>query len=130
MRYLVDTQVWLWMLAAPGRIRGRATAVIEDAGSQLLLSAVSSWEIAVKYAVGKLPLPEAPDRYVPSRMRASGITGLEISHAHALRVSALPRHHDDPFDRLLIAQAQLEDLTIITADPTFDRYDVVVMKAA
>ena len=130
MRYLVDTHVWLWMLAAPRRIRGRATAVIEDAGSQLLLSAVSSWEIAVKYTVGKLPLPEAPDRYVPSRMRASGITGLEVSHAHALRVAALPRHHDDPFDRLLIAQAQLEDLTIITADPTFDRYDVVVMKAA
>ena len=55
---------------------------------------------------------------------------LPISHAHALRVSALPRHHDDPFDRLIVAQAQLEDLTVITADPAFDRYDVPVLKTA
>ena len=118
------------MLTAPERIRGHATGVIGDAGSQLLLSAASSWEIAIKYAIGRLPLPEEPDVYVPARMRASGVMSLQISHTHALRVAALPRHHDDPFDRLLVAQAQLEGLTVITADPAFDRYDVPVLAAA
>lgn len=130
MRYLVDTHVWLWMLTAPERIHGRATGVIEDGSSELLLSAASSWEIAIKHAIGRLPLPEAPDTYVPSRIRASGVESLQISHTHALRVAALPRYHDDPFDRLLVAQAQLEGLTVITADSAFDRYDVPVLTAA
>ena len=130
MRYLVDTHVWLWMLTAPKRIRGEAAGVIAEGGSTLLLSAVSSWEIGIKYAIGRLPLPEMPDRYVPSRMQATGLESLPITHAHALRVAALPRHHDDPFDRLLIAQAQLEDLTVITADAAFESYDVTLLKAA
>lgn len=130
MRYLVDTHVWLWMLTAHDRIRAGAAEVIEEGTSELLLSAASSWEIAIKYAIGRLPLPEAPDRYVPSRMRASGVESLPISHSHALRVASLPRYHDDPFDRLLVAQAQLEALTIISADPALDRYDVPVLKAA
>ena len=118
------------MLTAPERIRSGAIEVIEAGTSQLLLSAASSWEIAIKYAIGRLPLPEAPEIYVPSRMRASGVESLQISHSHALRVASLPRHHDDPFDRLLVAQAQLEALTIITADPALDRYDVPVLAAA
>jgi len=130
VRYLVDTHVWLWMLTAPERIGGNASGVIVDGSSVLLLSAASSWEIAIKYAISRLPLPEPPERYVPSRMQATGLESLPISHAHALRVSALPRHHDDPFDRLIVAQAQLEDLTVITADPAFDRYDVPVLKTA
>ena len=130
MRYLVDTHVWLWMLTAPDRIRGKATGVIGDGSSALLLSAASSWEIAIKYAIGRLPLPEAPETYVPSRMRATGLESLPISHTHALRVAGLPRHHDDPFDRLLVAQAQLEGLTIVTADAAFERYDVPVLNAA
>lgn len=130
MRYLLDTHIWLWMITEPDRIRGHAAGVIEDGSSQLLLSAASSWEIAIKYAIGRLPLPEAPDTYVPSRMRASGVESLQISHTHALRVAALPRHHEDPFDRLLIAQAQLESLTVITADTAFDRYEVPVLAAA
>lgn len=130
MRCLVDTHVWLWMLTAPERIRGKAAEVIEDTGSELLLSAASSWEIAIKYAIGRLPLPEAPESYVPARMHASGVEGLPITHSHALRVASLPRHHEDPFDRLLVAQAQLEALTIITADAALTRYDVPVLQAA
>lgn len=77
---------------------------LRDPAHVLLLSAASSWEIALKHRLGKLPLPDAPDRYVPDRMRRSGTTGLAVEHAHALAVVALPDHHRDPFDRMLIAQ--------------------------
>lgn len=73
---------------------------------------------------GPLPLPELPATYVPVRMRHSGVEGLAIEHVHALRVAAFPPHHRDPFDRLLIAQAQVERLTLVTADEAFDPYDV------
>lgn len=75
---------------------------LRDPAHVLLLSAASSWEIALKHRLGKLP--DAPDRYVPDRMRRSGTTGLAVEHAHALAVVALPDHHRDPFDRMLIAQ--------------------------
>ena len=78
----------------------------------MFLSAVSSWEIAIKSAVGKLRLPEPPESYVPRRMAQQGLRPLTVSHPHALAVSALPSHHRDPFDRLLIAQAKLEDMTL------------------
>lgn len=129
MRWLLDTHVWLWMLTAPERIHRAAADVIEDTGNQLLLSAASSWEIAIKYSIDRLPLPEAPETYVPARIRASGVDSLPITHTHALRVAALPRHHDDPFDRLLVAQAQVESLTVITADPAVGRYDIRVLSA-
>jgi PIN domain nuclease of toxin-antitoxin system len=98
--------------------------------TRLLLSAASSWEIAIKWANGRLPLPESPAVYVPERMRRTSVLGLGIAHAHALQVTALPPHHRDPFDRLLIAQAQVEDVPIVTVDPVFDRYDVKVLRAA
>jgi len=81
-------------------------------------------------SIGKLRLPEPPAEYVPARIDATRVRALLIDHAHALQVSALPRHHRDPFDRLLIAQAQLEDLTILTADPLFDAYDVTTIAAS
>jgi len=126
MRLLLDTQAWLWMQAASKRLGTQARDLITSPTTELLLSAVSSWEIAIKYRLGKLPLPTAPDRYVPSRMRSSGVEPLPIMHAHALRVAELPDHHGDPFDRLLIAQAQLDGLTILTSDRMFARYDVTV----
>ena len=101
-------------------------AQLEDPANEMLLSAASSWEIAIKYALGQLPLPELPHRYVPARMAASGTRGLAIEHAHALRVAGLPRHHRDPFDRLLVAQAQIEKLTIVTVDPQLALYDVAI----
>ena len=130
MRFLLDTHVWLWMLTSPERLRGRAAELVRDTRTHLLLSACSSWEIAIKYGLGRLPLPEAPETYVPDRIRASRVESLPITHAHALRVASLPRHHQDPFDRLLVAQAQVETLTIVTVDPVFERYDVPVLAAA
>lgn len=129
MSYLLDTHVWLWLQTARARIRPDMLARLQPRETGVLLSAVSSWEIALKWALGKLPLPEAPATYVPSRMEHSGVQGLAIEHAHTLQVAELPKHHGDPFDRLLIAQAQLEGLTIVTADPVFDRYDVPVVHA-
>jgi PIN domain nuclease of toxin-antitoxin system len=126
---LLDTHVWLWMLTAPERLGSAARELVEDAGSTVLLSAVSSWEIAIKYALGRLPLPEAPERYVPERMRAVGVDSLPVEHSHALRVSTLQLHHGDPFDRLLVAQSQIERVPLLTTDPVFGAYDVEVISA-
>ena len=129
MRILLDTQVWLWMLAAPERLSESSRALVRSVDNELLLSAASAWEIAIKHALGKIRLPEAPARYVPSRMEILRTSPLPIEHEHALRVAVLPPLHRDPFDRLLIAQAQIEDLPILTADPVFERYDITVIEA-
>jgi PIN domain nuclease of toxin-antitoxin system len=126
VRLLVDTHVWLWLQAEPRRIDDGVLDLLADPGHELLLSAASGWEIAIKYALGKLPLPEPPSAYVPDRMRRSGATGLSVDHRHALGVADLPAHHRDPFDRLLIVQAQLEGLQIVTEDRSFAAYDVPV----
>lgn len=129
MRLLLDTQCWLWMRVSPERLSERARELIVEAQVPLLLSAASSWEMSIKYALGKLPLPEPPAAYVPKRLREDGITGLAVTHAHALRVAELPAHHRDPFDRLLVAQAQCDRLTLLTADRVLTGYDVEIVWA-
>jgi PIN domain nuclease of toxin-antitoxin system len=129
LRLLVDTHVWLWLQTTPDRVDAATLRVLADEANDLYLSAASGWEIAIKYGLGKLALPQLPEVYVPDRMRTSGTTPLAIEHAHALRVAKLPDHHRDPFDRLLIAQAQLLGLPIVTADPQFSMYDVELMAA-
>lgn len=129
MRILLDTQVWLWMVAAPERLSGRARALVVDPGNQLLFSAASAWEIAIKCGLGKLTLSGAPSVVIPELMMRSGVTPLPVVHAHALGVAGLPPHHGDPFDRLLVAQAQLERVPILTADVQIERYDVEVIEA-
>lgn len=113
----------------PDRLRPDVRETFVDGNSTLILSAVSSWEIAIKYSLGKLPLPEPPQTYIPTRMRRDAVDGLAISHVHTLHVASLPHHHGDPFDRLLIAQAQLEGIPIVTADRQIPRYDVEVLPA-
>ena len=129
MRILLDTQCWLWMTLTPGRLSASARAMVEAGDNELYLSAASAWEIAIKYSLGKLRLPEPPVRYVPTRLDLMRTLALPIEHSHALHVATLPLHHRDPFDRLLIAQAQLEDLPILTADPIFARYEVATIAA-
>jgi len=128
-RVLVDTHVWLWLQSDPDRLPASVRDLVEDRGVELLLSAASAWEIAIKYRLGKLRLPQEPATYVPDRMRRSGTTPLSVEHAHVLRVSELPDHHRDPFDRLLVAQAQILDVPIVTADSRFERYQVTVLQA-
>lgn len=129
MTYLLDTGVWLWSVGEPSRISRKARDVIADVSQVVFLSAVTSWEVATKAASGKLRLPEPPDLYVPRRMAVQGLRPLVVSHAHALAVFALPAHHRDPFDRLLIAQARVEGMTLITANWIFDRYPVQLLWA-
>src|SRR5207244_4210259 len=129
LRILLDTQCWLWMAAAPERLSKRARAVVESDEHELYLSAASAWEIAIKHGFGKLRLPESPSRYVPSRLALLRVLALPIEHEHALRVGELPPHHRDPFDRMIVAQAQVEHLPILTADRTFDQYDVETIVA-
>ena len=126
MRFLVDTHCWLWLQASHEKFSPALLSLLGDPANDLLFSAASSWEIAIKYALGKLPLPEPPSTYVPSRMAASGTRGLAIEHAHVLHVAELPLHHRDPFDRLLIAQAHLEGLVFVTADRQLEPYDVEI----
>jgi PIN domain nuclease of toxin-antitoxin system len=123
VKLLLDTHIFLWSHTKRKRI-GEYLSLVEDPHNERLFSAASSWEIAIKYALGRLPLPEPPQRYVPSRMRAIGAVGVPIAHNHALAVAALPPLHSDPFDRLLIAQSQLLDVPILTADPTIAKYPV------
>jgi PIN domain nuclease of toxin-antitoxin system len=125
---LLDTQCWLWWLVSPEKLSPSALDQLADGENTLLLSAASSWEIAIKYALGKLPLPEPPETFVPSRIARDGVTPLPVEHTHALRVSALPLHHRDPFDRLIIAQAQIEAVPVMTVDPVFLRYGVEVIR--
>ncbi len=123
MRLLLDTHVFLWLQSAPERL-GERLDLVTDTRNELTVSAASSWEIAIKCEIGRLQLPEEPDRYVPSRIRMIGARALPIEHSHALAVAGLPALHRDPFDRLLVAQAQLEGLTILTADEALARYPV------
>jgi len=124
VKILIDMQCWLWLQASPGRFSVATLRLLADPDTEILLSVASSWEIAIKYALGKLALPEPPVAYVPSRLASSGTRGLPIQHAHAVHAGALPPHHRDPFDRLLIAQAQLEQLTLLSADRQLAAYDV------
>lgn len=124
MKYLLDTGVWLWSLWEPERISRQGRTVLADLRHEVFLSAVTSWEVAIKSGAGKLKLPEAPGTFVPRRMADQGLRPLPVSHQHALAVFGLPEHHRDPFDRLLIAQANLEDMILITADRMVANYPV------
>lgn len=120
---LLDTQIFLWLNTEPERL-GHHLPIVEDPNTELLVSAASAWEIAIKHGLGRLALPEAPARYVPSRVAALGASALAIEHAHALGVSSLPELHRDPFDRLLVAQAQLLGVPLMTADQAVAHYDI------
>lgn len=123
MRLLLDTNAFLWANAEPERL-GEHLPIVESPRTDLLVSAAVSWEIAIKYRLGRLPLPQEPERYVPTRLRALKAESVPIEHGHALAVAELPLLHRDPFDRLLIAQAQALGVPILTADASIARYRV------
>ena len=122
MRILPDTHALLWWLQSSPRLGPRAQELIDDDDNPLLYSAVTLWEIRIKQALGKLHHVE---RF--QLIEESSVTELPITHAHTQAAAALPPHHRDPFDRMLIAQAQLEDAVILTADAAFAAYDVRVL---
>lgn len=120
--YLLDTSIFLWSVTAPERLNREAQQLLSDPKQSLFFSAASAWEISIKSDSGKLKLPEPASSYLPPRLHARGIRLLSITSTHALAAGELPRHHLDPFDRMLIAQSQLEGLTILTADRLFKKY--------
>lgn len=126
MKYLLDTSVFLWALATPERLNRRARELLSNGREGLFLSAASSWEISIKHSLGRLALPEPPARFIPAWLRNWGLRGLDITHAHALAVGELPPFHQDPFDRVLIVQAKLEQMVLLTADRVFEKYPLEI----
>ena len=129
MNLLLDTQTLIWWRYGHRKLGPRARAAIERGATSVQVSVASAWEIAIKWRTGRLTLPAPPDRWVPTAIASSGFEVLPIALDHALAVADLPEHHPDPFDRLLIAQAQIGALTIVTADAVFGDYDVRVLDA-
>jgi len=127
MRALLDTHVLLWWLTDDERLSGKARRAFTSGRSTLLWSAASSWELAVKISLGKLSLPGPLRSYLPKKLREQRITPIAVEHSHAFRVAELPAHHRDPFDRLIIAQAQVEKVPIISADSKLGQYDVKIV---
>jgi len=124
MKYLVDTSVLIHSLLSHPKLNDQALRLLADSSSELYLSPVSSWEMAIKAGTGKLTLPERPSQIVSRAMRMMSFKSLDITHAHALTVEDLPHHHRDPFDRMLIAQARSEGMVLLTADRIFQKYKV------
>ena len=124
MKFLLDTSVFLWVLTGEDKLNPRGREILTSSSSELHFSAVGTWEIAIKFAVGALPLPKPPSEFVFHALRSWPIQALSITHEHALRAGTLPMHHRDPFDRMLIAQALSEQMTLLTADRVFQKYKV------
>lgn len=127
MKALLDAHVLLWWLVDDTRISERARRLIAKADSEIFFSAASSWELAIKVALGRLTLPGPPRTLIPRILREQSIQTLDVTHAHALAVADLPPHHRDPFDRMLVAQAKLEKLAIISGDPLIAQYGAKVV---
>lgn len=126
MRLLLDTHVLVWSLLRPELLSQTAAEAIEDGTSEIYVSVVSAWEIEIKRAKGKLPLPET----LSAALDRLQYRSLPVTLRQVLAVESLPRHHGDPFDRMLIAQAQLEDLTLVTSDRQIRHYPVATLPAA
>lgn len=124
MRVLVDTHVFLWDLLEDRRSSRRAKQVLSSDEHELVFSLVSLWEIAIKMKIGKLNTIGSSVAYIRDEMNAYGMELLPIRYEHILQLEALPHHHNDPFDRLLIAQALTESLQILTGDAAFQQYGV------
>jgi PIN domain nuclease of toxin-antitoxin system len=127
MKALLDTHTFLWWIIESPKLSSRVCEIISDGNNDLFLSAASGWEIAIKTQLGRLQLPDDLERFISDQLTANAIQSLPIQMGHALHVYTLPSHHRDPFDRMLVAQAQLEDLAILSADSRVAQYPVEVI---
>ncbi|MGI8737392.1 MAG: type II toxin-antitoxin system VapC family toxin [Candidatus Eremiobacter antarcticus] len=128
-RVLLDTHIFLWAAGAPERLSPAARDAIQDPKNEVFVSAAVVWEVVIKHAAGKLRLPSSPITYVPSAIAQLGFYHLPITHEHVLAIASLPNHHPDPFDRVMIAQARFEGMTLISADRRVARYAVQYLPA-
>ena len=131
MKYLLDTHVWLWAFTGqPGKIGPATRAILESGESELYLSAVTSWELSIKWALRRLELKGRPEQLILQSLKENRLIPLFISHEHTWGVADLPPHHHDPFDRLLVAQAIREGLMLITCDQDIRAYPVSIQWAS
>ena len=122
MRLLLDTCTFLWLVGGSDQLSARARQAFADPANEVFLSAASAWEIAVKFRLGRLPLPAPPDVFVPAQRAAHGIESLPIDEEAALHVAKLPNLHRDPFDRMLVAQALVGGFALLTPDEAIRQY--------
>lgn len=127
VRLLLDTCTFIWLTQEPARISRAARAALDDPGNDLLLSHVSVWEILNKATSGKLELPDVPHRWVDDQIVARGVAELPIDRPSLSRMSELPLHHRDPFDRLLVGQALVHGLRIVSPDTAFLPYGAPIV---
>jgi PIN domain nuclease of toxin-antitoxin system len=127
MKYLLDTAVFLWSVDAPQRLNVRAREVLEDRDEEIFLSPVVCWEIVIKVARGKLTLSRPTSEMLNMAFARFGISSLPVTHAHSLALGELPPVHNDPFDRMLVAQAKNEGMVLMTCDATLEKYPVETM---
>ena len=124
MKVLLDTATFLWTCLDSPRLSEDARRVFANPDNDVVLSAVSAWEIAVKHGLGRLPLPEPPERYLPRQRDAHGVGSMLLDEETVLHVRRLPNLHRDPFDRMLVCQAIVHGMTILTPDPLITQYPV------
>jgi len=122
VKLLLDTSTFLWVITDAPELSTRARESFVDSANDIYLSSVSAWEIAIKYALGRLPLPEPPERFIPFQREQHGIEPLPLEEDSALHLVRLPPLHKDPFDRMLVCQAIVHGLVILTPDALVDQY--------
>lgn len=127
MKILIDTHIFLWASGRSKHLPGETLDLLANPETEKFFSTASVWEIAIKYGKGLLPLPEHPRRFIPLTLAASDISPISVTLREAIGVTDLPRHHGDPFDRLLISQARLNEMYILTDDKMFERYEVDII---
>jgi len=124
LKVLLDTNVFLWWITKDPRIPDTASKIIANENNELYLSVASCWEMIIKIQLGKLKIIDRPELFFPEHMSINNIKGLPIQISHALHLYKLPMHHRDPFDRIIIAQSQVEKLPLIANDAMFKKYNV------
>ena len=127
MKALLDTHAFLWWISDDPRLSEKAREIIADGRNELFFSAASGWEISIKAGLGRLEVPEDLQRFISDQLSRNAIQVLSIYLSHALHTGSLPVHHRDPFDRILISQAILEQIPLLSADPQFSHYPVEVV---
>lgn len=124
MKILIDTHVFLWASGKTSRLSSETLDLLANPETQKFLSIASAWEICIKFGKGTLPLPEHPRTFIPMTLAESDVTPVPVTLRDAIGVTDLPRHHGDPFDRLLISQARLNGMYLLTDDKVFEQYEV------
>ncbi len=124
MKFLLDTHAFIWFIAGDNTLSNKVRELIEDTSNERLISSASAWEMAIKFSLGKLMMDASFDELFPDQLQSNDITLLPIHLTHLSRIAQMPLHHRDPFDRLLVAQCQVEGIPILSRDPAFDAYGI------